>query len=98
MRSSKSFKKDTACHLFLKSPWSLIPSYLVRTTSGYLHPVSGFQTKNIISETTIQQAYKEYIRDVVIYMSTARNDATKFGNDIFSYEKRIAEITPDRVT
>nr|CAH7760421.1 unnamed protein product [Callosobruchus chinensis] len=31
-------------------------------------------------------------------MSTARNDATKFGNDIFSYEKRIAEITPDRVT
>ncbi|VEN42156.1 unnamed protein product, partial [Callosobruchus maculatus] len=46
----------------------------------------------------IQQAYKEYIRDVIIYMSTARNEATKFGNDIFSYEKRIAEITPDRVT
>ncbi|CAH1968446.1 unnamed protein product [Acanthoscelides obtectus] len=30
-------------------------------------------------------------------MSSARNEATKFGNDIFSYEKRIAEITPDRV-
>ncbi|KAJ8924797.1 hypothetical protein NQ315_000950, partial [Exocentrus adspersus] len=43
-------------------------------------------------------AYKEYIRDVIIYLSsTARNEATKFGTDMFSYEKRIAEITPSRI-
>ncbi|KAJ8977685.1 hypothetical protein NQ317_000449 [Molorchus minor] len=43
----------------------------------------------------VQAAYKQYIRDVVIYLSTAANDATKFGTDIFSYEQRIAEITPN---
>ncbi|KAG5881500.1 hypothetical protein JTB14_001644 [Gonioctena quinquepunctata] len=46
----------------------------------------------------VQIAYREYIRDVVIYMSTARNEATKFGTDMFYYEKRIAEITPDTIS
>nr|XP_023011571.1 protein gone early [Leptinotarsa decemlineata] len=46
----------------------------------------------------VQIAYREYIRDVVIYMSTARNEATKFGTDMFFYEKRIAEITPDTMS
>ncbi|XP_049819342.1 protein gone early [Aethina tumida] len=42
-------------------------------------------------------AYKELIRDVIIPLNTASNEATKFGIDMFSYEKRIAEITPDPV-
>lgn len=37
----------------------------------------------------------DYIRDVVISLSSTRNKAAKFGRDIFNYEKRIAEITPD---
>lgn len=45
-------------------------------------------------ETQIQNAYKELLRDVVIYLGSARNEAEKFGNDIFNYEKRIADITP----
>ncbi|XP_018570152.1 protein gone early [Anoplophora glabripennis] len=46
----------------------------------------------------VQMAYKEYIRDVIIHLSsTARNEATKFGTDMFSYEKRIAEVTPNTI-
>ncbi|KAJ8937633.1 hypothetical protein NQ314_011773, partial [Rhamnusium bicolor] len=41
---------------------------------------------------------QEYISDVIRYLSTARNEATKFGTDMFSYEKRIAEITPDSIS
>ncbi|XP_048525943.1 protein gone early isoform X2 [Dendroctonus ponderosae] len=43
----------------------------------------------------ILTAYMDYIRDVVISLSSTRNKAAKFGRDIFNYEKRIAEITPD---
>ncbi|KAJ8949296.1 hypothetical protein NQ318_006721, partial [Aromia moschata] len=46
----------------------------------------------------IQTAYKQYIRDVIIDLNNAANEATKFGTDMFSYEKRIAEVTPDRNT
>ncbi|KAB0795937.1 hypothetical protein PPYR_09998 [Photinus pyralis] len=43
----------------------------------------------------IQGAYKQLIRDVVILFSQfTRTNAQKFGEDMFSYEKRIAEITP----
>ncbi|KAK4877518.1 hypothetical protein RN001_010024 [Aquatica leii] len=43
----------------------------------------------------IQIAYKQLISDVVILFSTiTKTDAQKFGEDMFSYEKRIAEITP----
>ncbi|CAG9821764.1 unnamed protein product [Phaedon cochleariae] len=46
----------------------------------------------------VQTAYREYIRDIVIYLGSPRNEATKFGTDMFFYEKRIAEITPDRIS
>lgn len=36
------------------------------------------------------------IQDVVINLSATRAQAEKFGNDIFYYEKRIAEVTPNR--
>ncbi|KAF5286137.1 hypothetical protein FQA39_LY16420 [Lamprigera yunnana] len=43
----------------------------------------------------VQIAYKQMIRDVVILFSQyTKSDAQKFGEDMFSYEKRIAEITP----
>ncbi|KAF2899070.1 hypothetical protein ILUMI_07107 [Ignelater luminosus] len=42
----------------------------------------------------IQKAYKQLIRDVVVYLSVTRIEAEKFGEDMFYYEKRIAEITP----
>lgn len=43
----------------------------------------------------IQQAYQQLIRDVVMNMDALSSEAKKFGGDIFFYEKRIAEITPD---
>lgn len=46
----------------------------------------------------IQQAYKQLVRDAVIYLTATKTEAEKFGNDIFYYEKRIAEITPDPVS
>lgn len=50
------------------------------------------------ADDRIQLSYKEYIRDVIIHLSnTARNEATKFGTDMFSYEKRIAEVTPNTI-
>ncbi|CAH0547692.1 unnamed protein product [Brassicogethes aeneus] len=50
------------------------------------------------SDDRVQTAYKNLIRDAIIYLSTATNEAIKFGTDIFSYEKRIAEVTPSSVT
>lgn len=51
---------------------------------------------NITIFLQILMAYKEFIRDVLIYLGAARTEATKFATDLFSYEKRIAEITPHR--
>lgn len=45
----------------------------------------------------IQQAYKQQIRDTVIYLSGTKTEAEKFGNDIFYYEKRIAEVMPEGI-
>ncbi|XP_060534596.1 protein gone early isoform X2 [Cylas formicarius] len=50
------------------------------------------------TDDRIQAAYKEYIRDVIIYLSSTTNEASKFGQDMYSYERRIAEITPSLVT
>ncbi|XP_066139998.1 protein gone early [Euwallacea fornicatus] len=47
------------------------------------------------SEDKVLLAYMGYIRDVVISLSSSRNEAAKFAKDIFNYEKRIAEVTPD---
>lgn len=46
----------------------------------------------------MQVAYKEFIRDVLIYLGAPRAEAAKFATDMFSYEKRIAEITPPHYT
>lgn len=46
----------------------------------------------------IRVAYIKYIRDVVIHLSTTKTEASKFAEDMFSYEKRLAEITPDRAS
>ncbi|KAL1516794.1 hypothetical protein ABEB36_000651 [Hypothenemus hampei] len=42
-------------------------------------------------------SYMDYIRDVVISLSSTKNEAGKFAKDIFNYEKRLAEINPERV-
>ncbi|CAG9770513.1 unnamed protein product [Ceutorhynchus assimilis] len=50
------------------------------------------------TEDPILTAYTDYIKDVVISLSSTKNNAVKFGKDIFNYEKRLAEITPDLVS
>lgn len=39
----------------------------------------------------------QYIKDVVIDLSATASDAARFGRDIYNYEKRIAEVTPEAV-
>lgn len=53
---------------------------------------------NCSSMLQVVTAYMDFIRDVVISLSLTRNEAAKFGKDIFNYEKRLAEITPDLVS
>ncbi|KAF7270096.1 hypothetical protein GWI33_016897 [Rhynchophorus ferrugineus] len=50
------------------------------------------------SAEPMRNAYLEYIRDVVINLNTPKSEASKFAQDIYSYEKRIAEVTPSRAS
>lgn len=45
-------------------------------------------------ESPILQAYKKYISDMAQYLGVASVAAESLSNDIFHYEKRLAEITP----
>jgi len=42
----------------------------------------------------IVTAYKQYMVDVSQLLGATSGDASIFSNDMFHYEKRIAEITP----
>lgn len=42
----------------------------------------------------IVAAYKQYMVDVSQLLGATSGDASIFSNDMFHYEKRIAEITP----
>lgn len=44
---------------------------------------------------TIVAAYKQLIRDIVINLGAPKANAETFGNDVFFYEQRIAEMTPE---
>ncbi|XP_025829538.1 protein gone early-like isoform X2 [Agrilus planipennis] len=46
-------------------------------------------------DNLIQTAYTQFIRDIIINLSVTKTDAEKFSTDMFYYEKRIAEITPN---
>jgi hypothetical protein len=39
-------------------------------------------------------AYKQYMVDVSQLLGATSSDASSFSEEIFNYEKRIAEITP----
>ena len=43
----------------------------------------------------MEKAYVQFISDVVINFSATKEEADRFGRDLYNYEKRIAEITPD---
>lgn len=43
----------------------------------------------------IINAYKRLLKDIVMLLRATSSEAIKFSNDIFYYEKRIAEITPE---
>lgn len=40
-------------------------------------------------------AYKRYLKDVVQLLGATSNDAASFSEDMFFFEKRLAEVTPD---
>lgn len=39
--------------------------------------------------------YKQYLKDVAQLLGATRSAASKFSEDMFYFEKRLAEITPD---
>lgn len=41
------------------------------------------------------EAYKRYLKDVAQTMGATSTDAVNFSEDMFSYEKRLAEVMPD---
>ncbi|XP_022917898.2 protein gone early [Onthophagus taurus] len=43
----------------------------------------------------MEKAYTQFISDVVINFGATKEDADRFGRDLFYYEKRIAEVTPE---
>ncbi|XP_050300559.1 protein gone early [Anthonomus grandis grandis] len=50
------------------------------------------------SDDPVIIAYISYIRDVVISLSSTQSEAAKFAKDMFNYEKRLAEVYPDRIS
>ncbi|XP_035220970.1 endothelin-converting enzyme 2-like [Stegodyphus dumicola] len=41
------------------------------------------------------RAYKDFIKNTIQEMGVALHDANRFAEEIFHYEKRLAEVTPD---
>lgn len=51
-------------------------------------------TNKFLFYLQIVSAYKQYMVDVSQLLGATSGDASIFSNDMFHYEKRIAEITP----
>ncbi|XP_066995595.1 endothelin-converting enzyme 2 [Anabrus simplex] len=46
-------------------------------------------------DTGVPKAYMNYVRDVVLQLGATSSDAQAFSQDLFFFQKRIAEMTPD---
>ncbi|GLV32218.1 gone early [Carabus blaptoides fortunei] len=46
-------------------------------------------------DNKIINAYKRLLKDIVVLLRATSSEAIKFSTDIFYYEKRLAEITPE---
>lgn len=85
-------------HTFMEVFWVIFGLQLQKETKTFFYVFSNSLCFTyLISHNFFQvvNAYKRLIKDITILMGVTSSEALKFSTDIFFYEKRIAEITPD---
>lgn len=52
---------------------------------------------NVYFVLQVASAYKQFMKDVTLKLNAISTDARTFSEDMFGFEKRIAEIMPDSI-